>query len=350
MRPAWRVDPETLREVPDDPEGLAAWLDRQRPASHREWAEVGEVARVLNRLEEAEHAFRRADDSPATRLRLARVHQRQGRFAEADAVFAELVAGGGPLLRLAHQHAGESRYDQGDWRAAEQHFRTALDLCEDDAQRASNVLALDAANACAMAAEVAVELHRLIPPVHRLSARYLRGERPPHVPVLGDLASVLAHGPMPLGAVEDVHRYHPMLGAALADRDWLVVEDGQVTATGRCRAFLEVVNEAHTRAAGELWPSPPPIRVPAVDHPISAARTGDTPQARLFDRLRALRHHRADAHAAAWAEEGLTVREMPADDPVRRRIEAATDRAAARPHRPLSADDRAELLTNLRRL
>ncbi|WP_274523032.1 hypothetical protein [Saccharothrix sp. ALI-22-I] len=40
----------------------------------------------------------------------------------------------------------------------------------------------------------------------------------------------------------------------------------------------------------------------------------------------------------------------PADDPVRRRIEAATDRKAARPHRPLTADDRAELLTKLRDL
>lgn len=208
----------------------------------------------------------------------------------------------------------------------------------------------DGANACATAAEVAVELHRLIPPVHRRSARYLHGERPPHVPVLGDLASVLAHGPMPLRAVKDVHRYNPLLDAALADPDWLVVENGRVTATARCHAFLAVVNEAHTRAAADLWPAPPDIAVPPVDHPMSAARTGDTPQALLFDQLRALRHDRADAHAAAWAEEGLEVRDLPEDDPVRRRIEASTNRRAARPYRPLTRDARAELLIALRSL
>ncbi|MFI9008915.1 hypothetical protein ACIGNX_16995 [Actinosynnema sp. NPDC053489] len=238
----------------------------------------------------------------------------------------------------------------GDWRAVEHHLGAALDLCVDPGLRASIEEALDEANACATAAEVAVELHRLVVPVHRRSARYLHGERPPHVPILGDLASVLAHGPMSLRAVRDVHRYNPHLDAALADPDWLVVEGGRVTATARCREFLVIVNEAHTRAAADLWPDPPALAVPAVDHPMSAARTGDTPQARLFDRLRALRHHRADAHAAAWAAAGLEVREMPADDPVRRRIEAATDRAAARPYRPLDGDGRAALLIGLRSL
>lgn len=345
----YRIDPETLREVPEDPEGLTAWLDRQRPTTHAEWTEVGQAARLLHRLDEADHAFRQADDTPATRLRLAHVHQWQGRFAEADEAFAELLTH--PALgHFAHQHAGKSRYDQGDWRAAERHFQTALDLREDPELRASSELALDAANACATAAEAAVELHRLIPPVHRQSARYLHGERPPHVPILGDLASVLAHGPMPLQAVKDVHRYNPHLEGALADPDWLVIENGQVTATPRCRAFLEMVNEAHTRAAADLWPAPPDIAVPPVDHPMSAAHTGDTRQARLFDQLRALRHHRADAHAAAWAEAGLEVRDMPEDDPVRRRIEASTDRDAARPYRPLSRDDRAELLIRLKSL
>ncbi|MFE9743980.1 hypothetical protein ACFYOT_03645 [Saccharothrix saharensis] len=345
----YRIDPETLREVPEDPEGLATWLDLQRPTTHAEWTEVGQAARLLHRLDEAEHAFRQADDTPATRLRLAHVHQWQGRFTEADRAFADLLDH--PVLgHFAHQHAGKSRYDQGDWRAAERHFQAALDLREDPELRASSELALDAANACATAAEVAVELHRLIPPVHRHGVRYLHGERPPHAPVLADLASVLAHGPMPLPAVRDVHRYHPHLNAALTDTDWLVVENDQVTATPRARAFLEMVNEAHTRAATDLWPSPPAVAIPPVDHPMSAAHTGDTPQARLFDQLRALRQHRGDAHAAAWADEGLEVRDLPADDPVRRRIEAATDRKAARPYRPLTRDDRAELLHHLKNL
>lgn len=329
MRPAYRIDPETLRELPEDPEGLAAWLDAQHPTTHREWTDVGLAARLLNRLDQAEHAFRQADDTTETRLHLARVHHARGRFAEADAGFAAVLAhADGPLRHSAHRFAGGCRYDRGDWRGAEHHFRAALALRDDPGLRE----ALDAANACATAAEAAVELHRLVPPVHRLSARYLTGERPPHISVLGDLASVLAHGPMPLRAVRDLHRYHPGLDAALADADWLVVVDDLVTATPRCREFLHAVNEAHARAAAELWPEPP-VRVllsalPGVEHPMSAARTGDGPHARLFDRLRALRHHRADAHARAWADEGLEVREMPADDPVRVRIEAATDRRA----------------------
>ncbi|MDQ2583300.1 hypothetical protein [Saccharothrix yanglingensis] len=57
-----------------------------------------------------------------------------------------------------------------------------------------------------------------------------------------------------------------------------------------------------------------------------------------------------DGETLREAAEGLTARGMPPDDPVRVRVEAATDRAAARPLRPLGADVGAGLLDALRAL
>src|SRR5690606_40241417 len=55
----------------------------------------------------------------------------------------------------------------------------------------------------------------------------------------------------------------------------------------------------------------------------------------LFNRLAALRYARADAHAAAWREAGLTAAEVVALEPgpLRTRVEAGTNRRAAVPYR-----------------
>jgi hypothetical protein len=74
---------------------------------------------------------------------------------------------------------------------------------------------------------------------------------------------------------------------------------------------------------------------------------------RLFTALCALRYHRADAHAAAWAAEELTVEQVRAlaeYNPQRLRIEAVTDRIAARPYRRLPPSERAGFLSALRAL
>jgi hypothetical protein len=69
----------------------------------------------------------------------------------------------------------------------------------------------------------------------------------------------------------------------------------------------------------------------------------------LWNHLWPLRYHRADAHAAAWHDAGLTASEMVTLAPgeQRDRIEADTNRRAAAPWTGLSPDDRLELLAGL---
>ncbi len=86
---------------------------------------------------------------------------------------------------------------------------------------------------------------------------------------------------------------------------------------------------------------------------LAAVDTGGGPALRLFERCNALRHHRADAHAAAWQSFGLSRRRWPtwpSTDPVRRDVETTTNRIASRPYRRLSAVDRAALVISLREL
>jgi hypothetical protein len=75
-----------------------------------------------------------------------------------------------------------------------------------------------------------------------------------------------------------------------------------------------------------------------------------TPAVRLTSRLGALRHHRADAHRAAWTAAGLTLdqlRALPADSTERRAVEAETDRLDSPLYQILSPGEREELLAGL---
>src|SRR5947207_2912744 len=79
-------------------------------------------------------------------------------------------------------------------------------------------------------------------------------------------------------------------------------------------------------------------------------RPGDPPGVLLFNRLAALRYHRSDAHAAAWAARGLTAAEivaLPADTPLRQDIEADTNRRAALPYEALPPNERLRFLAEL---
>lgn len=76
---------------------------------------------------------------------------------------------------------------------------------------------------------------------------------------------------------------------------------------------------------------------------------GATPALCLSTRLGALRHHRGDAHRAAWQGRGLSVEELRAmpDGPQRQEIEDDTNRRDAPIYAVLTADERLELLAGL---
>lgn len=112
-------------------------------------------------------------------------------------------------------HAGKRAYDLGDWTTAVTHFREALRLREALAGTElveSTRLALDAADACATASAVAVELHRLVPGGHdalRPEAAPLVALAQPHVGLLVNSRNLLLAGPAPQPAVHAIHRYYP---------------------------------------------------------------------------------------------------------------------------------------------
>jgi hypothetical protein len=74
-----------------------------------------------------------------------------------------------------------------------------------------------------------------------------------------------------------------------------------------------------------------------------------SPAVLLTTRLGALRHHRADAHRAAWQAAGLTVEQIVAmpDNPTRRAIEEATNDRDAPIYDALSPQERVELVALL---
>jgi len=77
---------------------------------------------------------------------------------------------------------------------------------------------------------------------------------------------------------------------------------------------------------------------------------GATAALRLTSRLGALRHHRGDAHRAAWAAGGLTLaqlRALPAEGPQLRAIEDETNRLDEPIYQALSPQERDELLAGL---
>ncbi|MFC0098679.1 hypothetical protein ACFFKH_14255 [Micromonospora marina] len=76
---------------------------------------------------------------------------------------------------------------------------------------------------------------------------------------------------------------------------------------------------------------------------------GASPALLLVTRLGSLRHHRADAHRAAWRAAGLTADEIRAlpDGPRRAAIEADTDRRDEPAYAALTEAERWELLSGL---
>jgi tetratricopeptide (TPR) repeat protein len=149
--PAYTIDPETLREVFDDPEQARGRVQQLRAEVRDALDEIDELRargelvaalRVLGELDDAlaegQRAVDRADmvgngaQQHTARLRLAHVQQWRGNFAESNMIYTELLgvaAQFGPVIEaFTHQHAGKNDYDQGHWADARDHFARALEL------------------------------------------------------------------------------------------------------------------------------------------------------------------------------------------------------------------------------
>jgi tetratricopeptide (TPR) repeat protein len=163
----WAFDPETLREVVDDEEGLLE-IREMLTGKMGQFADNASRARLLSlraivsrilgdltkALADGKLALAHAEATGELRriaiaqARLAHVHQWRTEFDEADRLFALANSTELPdrLRATMHQHAGRCAYDQGRYMEACNHFERALELRkeEDPELIAQTELALDA--------------------------------------------------------------------------------------------------------------------------------------------------------------------------------------------------------------
>ncbi|MFC0507118.1 hypothetical protein [Micromonospora costi] len=151
--------------------------------------------------------------------------------------------------------------------------------------------------------------------------------------------------------------------------------DGGIAATERGLAFLDELRGLHAEVTAELWAGHEERVVRLVEafgrlvayalvldaeQPAAAGAAfaatappyepdGTPAGVLLLDRLDALHHHRADAHAAAWTAAGHTARSVAAlpPGPERLAIDLETDRRAAGPYGALTPEERLTVLADL---
>lgn len=142
------IDPVTLREIVPDPRQLRAILaavhtaleatkQDERAERSRLYGQQCVLLRLLGDLDEALVAgrlsLRYSGDDPAlitvAGVRLAHVHQWRREYSVADGIFAQALESAPEGYRsFAFQHAGKSRYEQGDADTAIRHFENAVRL------------------------------------------------------------------------------------------------------------------------------------------------------------------------------------------------------------------------------
>ncbi|SHE71946.1 tetratricopeptide repeat protein [Streptoalloteichus hindustanus] len=410
---AHTLDPETLQERLQRPDRVAAWLEEAlrspepvEPAAARaHHTRIGEAARVLRRLDVAEEHLRiamrlaeRHGPEPSTvlaRCRLARALQWRGRLDEAITEFDRCVEDVRRLPELADHfplvfdQAGRAHFEAGNWDHSREllavALRMRLDLADrgtpdptgepaDDQVETARV-ALDSADSCGTAADVDREVHRLVRGIDaRLDAErdalYREHGVRRHSAVLFGLRTLLLVGPVHTDLVAALLQEHDGLDIALAE----LAADGFLRTSGDhleasdaarvvSRALLDLVDGTARAVWGE------PVDLASTLDELVCCATGTSPgpafdawtaaspatgvAGRLFDRLCALAVHRSDARSHVLVAEGLTTAQLRAllpDDPVRRRIDAATGRIASRLFRPLDVEQRVTLTEALRAL
>lgn len=184
-----------------------------------------------------------------------------------------------------------------------------------------------------------------------------------------DLRYILAARPMTRTDLDHVYRYGDPLqrGAeieAQLAQGTLAEEGDALVATQSALRFIADLYDVHAQVTAELWAGQPVQELGALVGRLLAASAGGpafavaappyepegvSPGVVLFNRLAAFRFHRADAHAAAWQEAGLTAAQATALEAgsLRDAIEAETNRRAAVPFAALSTAERFTLLAGL---
>jgi hypothetical protein len=185
-----------------------------------------------------------------------------------------------------------------------------------------------------------------------------------------DLRYVLPVRPLTAEGLTVLYRYNPFDRAEIETQiaQGILVDDGALHATDISLAFIAAVYEVHATVTGELWAAQAD-RLPELADLVGRLLTvgaasggaafaqasppyepeGTPTGVLLFNRLAALRYHRADAHAAAWEEAGFTAARIITltSGAVRDRIEAETNRRAAAPYETLTTRERQTLLLGL---
>jgi tetratricopeptide (TPR) repeat protein len=171
---SYRIDERTLRPIPNNPGAMAHAAVELQAQARSDGASARDRARALGRAGmylalvgdfiAAEAALREAIElngvvgdlrqSVVLRLRQGQVYQWQGRYAEADAVFGDVLkqcladSGLSDYTSYALQHAGKCHFEQGRYGDATASFREALRLREqgnDESALESTRLALSQA-------------------------------------------------------------------------------------------------------------------------------------------------------------------------------------------------------------
>jgi tetratricopeptide (TPR) repeat protein len=146
---SYEIDPETLREVPNDPDDMRRAVAHLRDELDRVdlsaiqrlriYGQLGSFARITGDLDTAQVALERAVQLSETlgnpraifvnRIRLAHVYQWQQRYAESNAIFDQLLEAPDPnYADFLYQHAGKNAFDQGHCLKAINLFEKALEL------------------------------------------------------------------------------------------------------------------------------------------------------------------------------------------------------------------------------
>ncbi|MGW0806246.1 hypothetical protein [Nonomuraea sp. NPDC002799] len=193
--------------------------------------------------------------------------------------------------------------------------------------------------------------------------------------LLNDLRYALPLRALTRRDLATIYRYADAADHEPAIRDHLregtLTEDpgGGLRLTARGKEFVHNLYALHAATAERIWSGHDlPGLAGLVGRVLDAAERvpggalermappyepeGASPGLLLFNRLATLRYHRADAHAVAWQQRGLSAAEIVVlrDGPLHARVEADTNLRAAAPYRVLSAPERESLYDGLLKL